>query len=98
MKKKYTEILPHYRWLFVKGNIIIGEWGIFGVEIFLHYIQFFIKGNFVIGGVECIYLFKSVRSKEILKLPLGFLTIMNEFSHSVAVFLSSLEMIPYCSI
>ena len=39
---------------FVKGNIIIGEWGIFGVEIFLCYSQFFIKGDFVIGGVECI--------------------------------------------
>ena len=32
-KKKYAEILLHYRWLFVKGDIIISEWGIFGVEI-----------------------------------------------------------------
>ena len=55
MKKKYAEILLHYRWLFVKGNVIIGEWGIFGVEIFLCYSQFFIKGNFVIGRVECIF-------------------------------------------
>ena len=29
--KKYVEILLHYRWLFIKGNVIIGEWGIFGV-------------------------------------------------------------------
>ena len=40
--------------LFIKGNVIIGEWGIFGVEIYLHYSQFFIKGDFIIGGVECI--------------------------------------------
>ena len=33
MKKKYAEILLCYRLLFVKGNIIIGEWGIFGLEI-----------------------------------------------------------------
>ena len=50
-KKKYVEILLHYRWLFVKGDINIGEWGIFGVEIFLCYNQFFVKGNFIIGGV-----------------------------------------------
>ena len=43
----------HYRWLFGKGNIIIGEWEIFGVEVFLHYSQFFVKGDFIIGGVEC---------------------------------------------
>ena len=53
MKKKYAEILLHYRWLFIKGDIIIGEWGIFGVGIFLHYSQFFIKGDFIIGVVEC---------------------------------------------
>ena len=29
-KNKYAEILLHYRWLFIKGDIIIGEWGIFG--------------------------------------------------------------------
>ena len=36
-KKKNAEILLHYRWLFIKGDVITGEWGIFGVEIFLHY-------------------------------------------------------------
>ena len=50
--KKNVEILLCYRQLFVKGDIIIDEWGIFGVEIFLHYSQFFIKGNFIIGRVE----------------------------------------------
>ena len=35
--KKYAVILFHYRWLFVKGDIIISEWGIFSVEIFLPY-------------------------------------------------------------
>ena len=25
-KKKHAEILLHYRWLFVKGNMFIGEW------------------------------------------------------------------------
>ena len=38
---------------YVKGDVIIGEWVIFGVEIFLHYSRFFVKGDFVIGGVEC---------------------------------------------
>ena len=52
-KKKYAEILLRYRRLFVKGDVIIGEWGIFAVEIFLCYSQFFVKGDFVIGGVEC---------------------------------------------
>ena len=52
-KKKYAEFLLHYRWLFVKGNVFVGEWGIFGAEVFLHYSQFFIKDDFVIGGVEC---------------------------------------------
>ena len=33
--KKYVEILLHYRWLFIKGDVIIREWGIFGVDIFL---------------------------------------------------------------
>ena len=41
IEKKYVEILLHYRWLFIKGNIIISEWGEFDVEIFLHYSQFF---------------------------------------------------------
>ena len=47
------EILLHYRWLFVKDDIIIGEWGIFGAEVFLRYSQFFIKGDFIIGRVKC---------------------------------------------
>ena len=51
--KKYVEILLHYRQLFVKGNVIIGEWGIFCVEIFHQYSQFFIKSNFILGRVEC---------------------------------------------
>ena len=51
--KKNAEILLCYRWLFIKGDVIIGEWGIFGVEGFLHYSQFFVKGNFIIGRVEC---------------------------------------------
>ena len=54
MKKKYAEILLRFRWLFVKGDAFIGEWGIFGAEVFLRYSQFFIKGDFVIGRVECI--------------------------------------------
>ena len=29
-KKKFVEILLHYRWLFIKADVIIGEWGIFG--------------------------------------------------------------------
>ena len=52
-KKKYAQILLCYRQLFVKGNIIIGEWGIFGVLIFLRYSRSFVKGDFVIGRVEC---------------------------------------------
>ena len=40
-------------WLFIKGDIFIGKWSIFGVEVFLRYSQFFVKGNFVWGGVEC---------------------------------------------
>ena len=50
--KKYAEILLYYRQLLIKGDIIIGEWGIFGVEIFLHYSQFVVTGDFVIGRVE----------------------------------------------
>ena len=42
-EKTYVEILPHYRLLFVKGDVIIGEWGIFGVEIFLCYSHFLLK-------------------------------------------------------
>ena len=52
MKKK-AEIFLHYRQLFIKGDVIIGEWAIFGVEIFLHYSRFFIKGDLVIDIVEC---------------------------------------------
>ena len=52
-KNKYVEILLRYRQLFVKGNIIISERGLFGVEIFLHYSQYFIKGDFIIGRVQC---------------------------------------------
>ena len=51
--KKNVEILLHYRWLFIKGDIIIGEWAVFGAEIFLCYSQFFLKGDFIIGRVEC---------------------------------------------
>ena len=46
------EIFLHYRWLFVKGNVLIGECEIFGVEVFLCYSHFFVKGNFVLDGVE----------------------------------------------
>ena len=51
--EKNVEILLHYRQLFIKGDVILGEWGIFGMEFFLHYSQFFIKGDFIIGRVEC---------------------------------------------
>ena len=51
-EKNYAENLLHYRWLFVKGNVIVSVWGIFGVEIFLRYSRYFVKGNFVIGGVH----------------------------------------------
>ena len=56
-KKKYVEILLHYRWLFIKGNIFIGEKGIFGAEVFLRYRWFFIKSDFAIGGVECKWIY-----------------------------------------
>ena len=46
------EIFLHYRWLFIKGDIFMGEWKIFGAEVFLHYSQFFIKGDFIIDGLE----------------------------------------------
>ena len=51
--KKYAEISLHYRWLFVKDNIFIGKWEIFGAEVFLCYNKFFIKGDLIIDGVEC---------------------------------------------
>ena len=53
-EKKYAEIFLHYRWLFIKGDIFIGEWEVFGTEVFLCYSQFFIISDFVIDGVECI--------------------------------------------
>ena len=43
-EKKYAEILL-YRWLFIKGNIFIGEWGIFGVDIFLLIANFSLKAT-----------------------------------------------------
>ena len=49
-----VEIFLHYRWLFIMGDVFIGEWEIFGAEIFLHYSQSFIKGDFIIDRVECI--------------------------------------------
>ena len=51
-EKKYAEILLHYRQDFIKDDVLIGEWGIFGAEILLHYRRFFVKGDFVTGGVE----------------------------------------------
>ena len=53
-KKKYADILLCYRWLFVKSDVFIGEWGIFGAKVFLLYSQYFIKGDFIIGRVESI--------------------------------------------
>ena len=47
------EILLRYRRLVVKGDVFIGERGIFGAEIFLRYRQFFVKSDFIIGRVEC---------------------------------------------
>ena len=52
-EKKFAEIFLHYRWLFIKVDIFIGEWHIFGVEVFLHHSQFFVKGDFIIEEVEC---------------------------------------------
>ena len=42
-KKIYAEILPRYRRLFVKGDVFIGEWGIFGAEVFLVIADFSLK-------------------------------------------------------
>ena len=36
-EKKYAEILLRYRWVFIKDDVLIGDWGIFGAEVFLHY-------------------------------------------------------------
>ena len=52
-EKTFAEIFLHYRQLFIKGNVFIDEWEIFGAEVFLHYSQFFIIGDFIIDGVEC---------------------------------------------
>ena len=49
------EIFLCYRWLFIKGNVFIGEWEIFGAEVFLRYSRFFVKEDFVIDGVEYTY-------------------------------------------
>ena len=59
-RKKYAEILLRYRQLFVKGDVFIGEWDVFGAEVFLRYSQFFVKGDFIIGGVECMSVIQSV--------------------------------------
>ena len=32
-EKKYVEVFLHYRQLFIKGDIFIGEWEIFGAEV-----------------------------------------------------------------
>ena len=47
IEKKYAEILLCYRQLFVKGNVFIGEWGIF-VWRFSFITAIFIKGDFVL--------------------------------------------------
>ena len=39
----------------VKGDVFIGEWEIFGVEVFLRYSRFFVKDDFFIDGVECMF-------------------------------------------
>ena len=68
MKKKYVEIFLHYRQVFVKGDIFIGEWEIFGAEVFLHYSQFFIKGDFVIDGIGVYIVTHSIYITAFLKL------------------------------
>ena len=52
-KKNMWRFLLCYMWLFIKGYVFIGEWGIFDAEVILHYSQFSIKGDFVRGRVEC---------------------------------------------
>ena len=44
-EKKYAEILPHYRQLFIKGDVFIGERGIFGVEISFVIADFLLKAT-----------------------------------------------------
>ena len=48
-----TMMIMTETYTFVKGDVFISEWGIFGAEVFLRYSRFFVKGDFVIGGVEC---------------------------------------------
>ena len=36
-EKKYVEILLCCRQFFIKGDVIIGEWEIFGAKVFLCY-------------------------------------------------------------
>ena len=36
-EKKYAEIFLRYRRLFVKGDVFIGKWEIFGAKVFLCY-------------------------------------------------------------
>ena len=35
--EKNADTFLRYKWLFAKGDAIIGEWEIFGVEVFLRY-------------------------------------------------------------
>ena len=56
-EKKCAEIFLCYWQLFIKGDIFIGEWEIFGAEVFHHYSWFFVKGNFIIDGVKCSLIF-----------------------------------------
>ena len=51
-EKKYVEILLHYRQLFIKDDVFIGERGIFGAEVFLRYRRFFIKSDFIIAELR----------------------------------------------
>ena len=44
-EKKSAEIFLHYRWLFIKGNVFIGEWEIFGAEVFLVIADFSLRAT-----------------------------------------------------
>ena len=52
-KKKYAEILLHYRQLFIKGNIIIGEWKYLVWKFSFIIADFSLNATLFIGGVEC---------------------------------------------
>ena len=52
-EKKYAETFLHYRQFFVKGNIIMGEWEIFAVEVSFIIADFLLKATLLLGGVEC---------------------------------------------